>query len=88
MKSQNFWDADLYFFSGWRMAQKCQTKGANVGIKEVNPEGLKLTASTMSHFQMVSLLGVDRNKRGSLITLCWTIALTVSGTHLTVRCLK
>jgi len=57
-------------------------------IREVNTEGLKLTASAMSHFLMASLLEVDRNKRGSLITLCWTTAMTVSRTHLTVRCLK
>lgn len=42
----------------------------------------------MSHFQMASLLGLIRNKRGSSITLCWTLALIVSGTLLTVRCLK
>lgn len=76
------------FFSRQRMTQKRQTKGASAGIREVNPEGLKLTASAMSHFQVASLLGLIRKKRGSLITLCWTLALIVSGTHLTVRCLK
>lgn len=85
--SQNFWDPDVGFFwmeNGLEMSDK----GSKCRIREVNPEGLKLTASAMSHFQMASLLEVDRNKRGSLITLCWTMALTVSGTHLTVRCPK
>lgn len=57
-------------------------------MREVSPEGPKLTASAMSHLQMASQLGVSRNKRGPLITLCKAIALTVPGSHLTVRCLQ
>lgn len=57
-------------------------------MREISPEGPKLTASAMSHLQMVWQLGVNRNKSSSLITLCRAIALAVPGSHLTVRCLQ
>lgn len=57
-------------------------------MREVSPEGPKLSASAMTHLQMAWQLGVSRNKRGSLMTLCRATALAVPGSHLTVRCLQ
>lgn len=47
----------------------------SVGIREVISESLKLRVSAVSHFQMASLLEVNRNKGESLMTICWTMAL-------------
>lgn len=47
----------------------------SLGIREVVLGGLKLTVSAVSHFQMASLLEVNRNKGEPLITVCWTMAL-------------